>query len=267
MLVIGEKINASNKSVGKAIVNRDRRFIESLAKSQAAAGAEFIDVNAGYGSPEHEVADMKWLVEVVQEATEKPLAIDSDSPFVIEAALRKYHGERVIINSVTAETENLASICSLASGHQAWIVALVMGKSSIPEIVEERLTACEKIMEQLNRLGIEEERIFFDPLALSIAVNSNQGLVTLKTLERIKSRYPVAKTILGLSNISYGLPHRKLVNRSFLLMAAYAGLDAVIMDPLDAKAKSFIKLADMLTGRDPSCKNYIRAYRKGDLAE
>jgi 5-methyltetrahydrofolate--homocysteine methyltransferase len=114
---------------------------------------------------------------------------------------------------------------------------------------------------------LEAEQIFFDPLILPIAVDSAQGIVTLKTLEQIKSRYPDAKTVLGLSNISYGLPCRRLVNRAFLLMAACTGLDAVILNPLDAKMMSLVKMADMLTGNDPSCRGYIRAYRKGTLVD
>jgi len=269
MLVIGENINASNRSVAEAITKRDREFLESLARAEVAAGADFIDVNAGtgHGSPEQETAAMEWLVEVVQGATDKPLAIDNESPSVIEAALRKYHGERLIINSVSAEPKGLASIGSLATEYQAWLVALAMGTNGIPNNVEERLAACEQIMEQLIRLGLREEQIFFDPLVFPIAVDSTQALVTLKTLEQIKSRYPAARTVIGLSNISYGLPDRKLVNRAFLVMATYAGLDAVILDPLDAKTMSFIKVANMLTGRDPFCKEYIRAHRKGMLLD
>ncbi len=243
--------------------------METLARVQAAAGADFIEVNAGMGSGsrDEEMATMGWLVEVVQEATDKPLVIDSDSLSVIEAALRKYHSERLIINSVTAEPERLTLIGSLAVERRASLVALAMGTKGIPDNVEERLAACEQIMAQLTQLGLEAEQIFFDPLVLPIAVDSTQGMVTLKTLEQIKSRYPAAKTVMGLSNISYGLPNRKLVNRAFLLMAAYAGLDAVILNPLDAKMMSFIKVADMLTGKDPLCKGYIRAHRKGMLLD
>jgi cobalamin-dependent methionine synthase I len=109
-------------------------------------------------------------------------------------------------------------------------------------------------MSYLTGLGIKAEQMLFDPLALPIAVDTRQGLVTLKTIEQIKSRYPDAGVVMGLSNISYGLPERKLVNRAFLLMAAYAGLDAAIVDPLDNKAMSLIKAADMLVGKDPSCR-------------
>jgi len=265
MLVIGENINASNKAVAGAIAGRDREFIGSLAKAQAVAGANFIDVNAGMIQQETEA--MEWLVEVVQAATDKPLAIDSDVTAFIEAALRKYQGEKLIINSVSAEPQRLKSIGSLAAEHQAWVVALAMGEKGIPDSVEERLSACEIIMDYLLGLGMKPEQILFDPLVLPIGVDSKQGLVTLKTIEQIKARYPDAKTVMGLSNISYGLPKRKLINRAFLLMAAYAGLDAAILDPLDAKAMSLVKVADMLTGKDSSCRGYIGAYRKGTIVE
>ncbi len=269
MLVIGENINASNKSVAEAIASRDREFLQNMARAQVAAGADFIDINAdtGHGSQEHQAATMEWLVEVVQGATDKPLVIDSSSPSVIEAALRKYRSEGLMINSVTAEPERLVAIGSLAAKRKAWLVALAIGTNGIPHNVEERLAVCEQIMEDLLQLGLEAEQIFLDPLVLPIATDASQGIVTLKTLEQIKSRYPAAKTVLGLSNISYGLPCRRLVNRAFLLMAAYAGLDAVILNPLDAKMMSFIKVADMLTGKDLSCRGYIRAHRKGILVD
>lgn len=269
MLIIGEKINASNKSVGQAIDNKDREFLAGLARDQAAAGADFIDVNAGVGQGawENPEAAMEWLVELVQAATDKPLAIDSDVPGVIEAALRKYSGDDVLINSVSAEPEKLEAVGPLVVERQASLVALAMGRGRIPDNVEERLAACDEIMTYLARLGLREDQVFFDPLVLPIAVDSTQGLVTLKTIEQIKSRYPTAKTVMGLSNISYGLPQRGIVNRAFLLMAASAGLDAAILDPLDVKMMSFVRAADMLTGKDPSCKGYIRAHRRGMLLE
>ncbi len=269
MLVIGEKINATNRAVAEAIINRDKDFLVNLATTQAAAGADFIDINAGtgHGSRQDEAASMGWLVELIQAATDKPLAIDSDSPDVIAAALHKYRGERLIINSVNAEPERLAAIGPLAAERQAWVVALAMGTGGIPESVEKRLAACELIMTYLTGLGMEAEQIFFDPLVLPIAVDPSQGLVTLRTIEQIKSRYPAARTVMGLSNVSYGLPGRKLINRGFLLMAAHAGLDAVIIDPLDAKTMSLIKAADMLTGKDPSCRRYLRAHRQGKIVD
>jgi len=269
VLVIGENLNATRKSVDEAIISRDREFVENLAKAQVAAGADFIDVNVGSGqqSQEQQAVAMEWLVEVIQAATDRPLVIDSDAPAVIEAALGKYQGDRLIINSVTAESARLESVGPLAVEHQAGLVALAMGASGIPDNAEERLEACELIMAYLTGLGMKAEQVYFDPLVLPIAVDTNQALVTLKTIEQIKCRFPEAKTVIGLSNISYGLPKRKVINRTFLLMAAYAGLDAVIIDPLDAKAMSLIKVADMLTGKDPFCRGYVRAHRSGAIVD
>lgn len=269
MLIIGERINATNKSVAEAITKRDEEFVANLAKAQDTSGADFIDVNAGtgQGSLKDDVSAIEWLVEIVLSVTDKPLAIDSDSPAVIRAALAKYRGEKLIINSVNAERERLESIGPLVAERQAWVVALAMGEEGIPDSVEKRLAACELIMTQLTKLGMEAGQVFFDPLVLPLAVDGRQGKVTLKTLEQIKTRYPEAKTVMGLSNISYGLPKRPLVNRAFLLMAAYAGLDAVIIDPLDAKTMSLVKAADMLTGQDSSCRSYLRAHRQGAIVD
>ena len=269
MIVIGEKINASVKSVGEAITKRDGNFITELATSQAHAGADFIDVNTGTGNLdlEQEKKAIEWLVDIVQAATDKPLAIDSDRPEIIETALRSYQGEKPIINSVTAEPEKLTAIGPVVAERQTYLVALAMGSDGVPDNVKERLDACETIATYLSRLGVQMNQILFDPLALPIGVDSRQGMVTLETLKEIKYHYPDARTIIGLSNISYGLPNRKLINRAFLLMAAYAGLDAAILDPLDAKIMSLIKVADMLTGKDPSCKTFTRAHRRGTIVE
>jgi cobalamin-dependent methionine synthase I len=267
MLIIGERINASNRLVTGAIVDRNEEYIAGLAKSQADAGADFIDINVGTGnqSQQEQIAAIEWAVEVVQAATGKPLAIDSDFPGVIEAGMRKYRGEELMINSVNAEPEKLEAIGRLATGHQVRLVALAMGAEGIPRGVDERLAACDTIISHLIRFGISEEQVYFDPLVLPVSVDSGQALITLKTIERIKSQFPQAKTVIGLSNISYGLPNRKLVNRAFLVMTARAGLDAVILDPLDTRTMSLIKAADVLIEKDPQCRRYIRAHRKGTL--
>ena len=269
MITIAERINASIKSVGEAITKRDGNFIMELAASQAHAGADFIDVNAGTSNSDLEQGkkDMEWLINIVLAATDKPIAIDSDRPELIEAALRACHSEKPIINSVTAEPEKLAAVGPMAAERQAYLVALAMGTEGIPDNVKGRLDACETIVTHLSRLGVRMEQIFFDPLVLPIATDSRQGMVTLKTIEEIKCHYPDARTVIGLSNISYGLPNRKLINRAFLLMAACAGLDAAILDPLDTKMMSLVKVADMLTDKDTSCRTYIRAYRKGVIVD
>jgi 5-methyltetrahydrofolate--homocysteine methyltransferase len=269
MIVIGERINASNKSVGEAITNRDSEFIADLARRETEAGANFIDVNTGTGNYEYqqEKDAMKWLVATVQAATGKPLAIDSEHPEVIAAGIEEYKGGEMIINSVTAETDKLEAIGPLAAEYDARLVALAMGSEGVPETVEKRLEACDAIVNRLAQMGVKTDKLLFDPLVIPVSVDSGQGVVTLNTIREIKARYPEAKTVVGLSNISFGLPNRRLVNRSFLLMAAAVGLDAAIMDPLDARIMGIAKVADMLAGRDNLCRNYIRAHRRGAITD
>jgi len=269
MLVIGENLNASNRSVGRAIGNQDREFIQDLAKKQDAAGADFIDVNVGLspGSWETPERAIQWLVETVQSVTSKPLCVDSEIPSIISAGLSRYRGDRVMINSVNAEDARLKTIGTLAAERQACLIALAMGEGGIPKTLEERLAACEYIMKHAREMGIKEENVFFDPLVLPISVDTAQAMVTLKTIEGIKARFPSAKTAIGLSNISYGLPLRDMINRAFLMMAAAVGLDAAILNPLDSKMMSYIRTVRLLTGSDPGCRGYIKAFRTGALLE
>ncbi|MFC1872719.1 dihydropteroate synthase [Chloroflexota bacterium] len=269
MLVIAEKINATNKAVAGAIATRNEEFLVKLAVSQAQAGADYIDVNvgSGQGTKQDEMAAMQWLVKLVQQNTNKPLTIDSDSADVIEAGLEVYHGEKVMVNSVTAERDRLESVGRLVTQRKVQVVALAMGDGGIPQTAAQRLDFCKVIMEYLVKGGLDEEQVFFDPLVLPLSVDATQGIVTLKTIEMIKAEFPKAKTVVGLSNISYGLPQRRLINRSFMLAAAYAGLDAAIVDPMDPKTMSHTKIADLITGKDPSCRTYLMAHRRGKIVD
>ena len=268
MLIVGEKINATSKRVAEAITSKDASFIKELANNQVSAGANYIDVNAGTGQgAEQEKIHLKWVIDTVSETVDNPLCLDSSDPSVLTTALEHYNGSEVMVNSVNAEPEQLDPIGRSVAERNASVVALVMGESGIPATVEERLEAADTIMSHLNKLGVSQEQIYFDPLVLPISVDIEQGMVTLRTIEQIKSRYPSAKTIMGLSNVSYGLPNRGMVNRGFLLMAVAVGLDAAILDPIDTRMMSMVKVSDMLTGKDPACKWFIRAHRKGLLVE
>lgn len=264
MLIIGENINATRKTIARAIAGRDSAFITGLAGMLDSAGADYIDVNAGSGhSTSREKQDaMRWLVETIQAATCKPLVIDSDEAGVIEAAVDTYSGEHLMINSVTADEEKLNSIGRLASEKKAQLIALAMGEGGIPASTRERLDNCHKIMQALGRLGMEPGDVYFDPLVIPVSVDQGQARVTLDTIRAIKSEIPGARTVMGLSNISFGLPGRKLLNRAFLAMAAEAGLDAAILDPLDDRTMELARAADVLTGNDRWCRRYSRSYRQ-----
>jgi len=266
MIIVGEKINSSIPSVGKAIAAKDETFLTQLSRDQAEAGAHYLDVNAGVGDGGDSGPDtMKWLVNLVQDVTETPLCIDSDDPAMIIAGLDAYRGNKAMINSLNAEADKLDAVGPIAAERKAGVVALVMKEGGIPRTVEERLAAADIIMTHLSRQGVAEEQVYFDPLVLPISVETTQAMVTLETISALKRSYPAAKTIMGLSNVSFGLPNRGIVNRTFFVMAASYGLDAAIVNPLDAKLMSLVTVSDMLTGNDPRCKAFVKAHRKGLL--
>jgi 5-methyltetrahydrofolate--homocysteine methyltransferase len=136
-----------------------------------------------------------------------------------------------------------------------------MDESGIPGDVEGRLRACEKIAHACNRDNVPLERVLFDPLVLPVSTDITQGIVTLETIKRIKSRFPGAKTVAGLSNVSFGLPERAHLNSAFIILSIYAGLDAAIADPLNEGLMSAVRSAEALLGRDRHCRRYIRAIR------
>jgi cobalamin-dependent methionine synthase I len=264
MIIIGEKINASIPAVKTIIQNRDDKKLIELAQKQAAVGSAYIDVNVGTGegSRDDEIAAMQWAITIIQNEIDTPLCIDSADPILLEAALEALNGRTSLINSTKAEEDNLKKIIPLAVRHNASLIALAMDESGIPKTVKERLTACEKIVGACHGFGLFLDKVFFDPLVLPVSTDIRQGRVTLDTLTAIKEKFPDAQTVMGLSNISYGLPSRVGLNSAFLHMAVFAGLDAAIMDPSDQQMMAAVRTAEVLVGKDRHCRRYTRVFRK-----
>lgn len=264
MIIIGEKINGSIASVKTMIRDRNDKALLATAQEQARAGADYIDVNVaiGVGSREDEMSAMKWAVETIQKRVTTPLCFDSADRAVLETALDMNGGRPAMINSVKAEDNNLKEILPLAVDHNTSLIALAMNEQGIPKTVNERLAACEKIGDACHRFGFSLDNIFFDPLVLPVSTDIRQGHVTLDTLSAIKEKFTAAQTVVGLSNISYGLPNRIGLNSAFLHMAVFAGLDAAIMDPLDHQMMASVKTAEVLVGKDRHCRRYTRTFRK-----
>ena len=264
MEIIGEKINATDPMMKSVIQKREADKLREMAQMQADAGAGYIDVNVGtgVGSLKDEIASMVWAVETIQQKVETPLCIDSADPAVLEAGLRARGGKPSMINSVKAEDMSLKTILPLALQYQTLLVALAMDERGIPKTVEERLAAIEKVAVYCSNSGLSLKNVYFDPLVMPVSTDIKQGLVTLHTLSAIKKAYPMAKTVMGLSNISFGLPERNRLNAAFLNMAVFAGLDAAIMDPLMDEMIGAVKAAEVLVGKDRHCRRYTRAFRK-----
>jgi 5-methyltetrahydrofolate--homocysteine methyltransferase len=260
MIIIGELINTSRKNVAEAVNNRDFRYIQDIARKQVAAGALYVDVNAGTRVKD-EVEILPWLVEVVQEAVEVPLCIDSPNPRAIEKALKKHKG-RALINSITDEKERFDQIAPLLLEYNARIVALCIDDEiGMPDTADQRLVIVHRLAEKLMKLGVEGQDIFFDPLIKPISVNINFGNEVLETISRIKESYPEVHVTCGLSNISFGLPGRKEVNQAYLVMCMARGMDSAIIDPLDERLMSLLISTRALLGKDRYCREYLKFHR------
>jgi cobalamin-dependent methionine synthase I len=264
MIIVGEKINASRPEIKRVIEERDEEALLGFARLQSEAGAQYIDVNVavGTGSARDEAEYMAWAVWTIVSGLDTPICIDSADPDVLEAGLQHKGDRPALLNSTKAEEEFLLPIVDLAARFDTPLVGLAMDESGIPATVEGRIAACEKIAEACRKASIGYDRIYFDPLVLPVSTDAKHGLLTLETIGRIKERFPGAKTVMGLSNISFGLPGRSRLNRAFLHMALLAGLDAAIADPLDGAFMLALKTGEVLLGRDRHCRSYLRALRK-----
>ncbi|NIM11634.1 MAG: dihydropteroate synthase [Candidatus Aminicenantes bacterium] len=268
MIIIGEKINASRKSIAKAILSHERTAIQQQIEKQDKAGAHFIDLNAGTGAGDEkqEIEDMCWLIDIALETTQKKLSIDSANPVIIRKAAEHIDNRRPwLINSVKNDDRILGEILPIAAERGASVIALGMDVIGVPDKKEERAAACREIFQKAEKAGISKEQIFFDPLVLPLSANFNNGKIALETLRLLKEEFPDIKTTMGVSNISYGLPKRPRINAVFMLAAISHGLDAAICDPTNTRIQKAIILGKMISGKDKHCRGYTRAVRKGEF--
>ncbi len=263
MFVVGERINTSRKSILEALKNKDSCFIQEEVTRQVKAGANMIDINAG-NLMERETSSVEWLVKIVQEVVDTPLCLDSPNPQAIEAALKLHRG-KALVNSITGEKERAEAILPLIKKYKASVVALTMDERRMPETSQERMEIARRLLQLIKSYGIPPQDVYFDPLVRPIGTEARQGLAVLEAIEGIMSLGEGVHTICGLSNISFGLPNRRLLNRTFLSMSIEAGLDAVILDPLDKHLMASLKAAEALLNKDEFCMKYISASREGVL--
>ena len=238
-----------------------------MAKQQAEAGANYIDVNVATGHGDKEPSDMEWAVKLIEQVTDTPLAIDSSSQEAMEVGLKTCSKQTPLLNSVSAEPGRLKPFLDLAEKYQTPAVALPIKDSGIPPSAEERLDVCKLITEEAAKRNIAPERLYFDPLVLPLGVDSTNPSVTINTIRMVKEEISGAKTLVGLSNVSYGLPNRKLLNQIFMALCIQAGLDAALLNPNDRSTMGVLKATEALIGTDQMCINYLKAYRQGLLKD
>ena len=269
MIVIGERINTSRKGISPAVETRNTVFIQNEATTQAAAGISYLDINVGtFVNNEPEVS--VWAIRTARAVTKVPLCIDSPSAKVLEQGIklcRELDGPAadILLNSLSAEKKRLAEVLPIVKEHRCGIVALCLDDNGLPQTFDQRMGIADFLVNQITAAGVPLDRIFIDPLIIPLGTDHYQGKIVLDTITALKAKYPAVHIVCGLSNISYGLPERKLINQLFLVLAVQAGLDAVILDPLDKKMMSNLCIAEMILGKDEYCANYLTVFRQGQL--
>ena len=263
MIIIGEKINGAIPSTAKAIACRDEEYIRNLAIRQTEAGANFLDVCAG-GAPEKEMEELTWLMNIVQDTVDTPLCIDSPNPQILKEVmpLAKKNG---IINSVSGEGDKCEVIFPLLKDNNWEVVALTCDNKGIPADAKRKTEIAFELIEKAAAYGIGPERIYIDPLVLALSAVNDSMLNFMEAIRNIKAKYPTVKITSGLSNISYGMPYRKIVNQNFLALALSAGMDSAIVDPTNRDTYATILAAEALLNQDRFCRKYNKAFRAGRI--
>lgn len=260
MIIVGELINASRKSIHAAIEAADAEAIAQVSKDQAEHGANYIDVNAGMFMGK-EADYLKWLVETVQSGADRPCCIDSPDPAAIEAGLSVHKGT-AMINSISLEKDRFDKMMPIVAGAGLKVVALCMSDNGMPETTDQRLSIADRLIDNLVKNNVPLDDIYVDPLVQPVSTNKMYGVEFLDAVEKIMLNFKGVHTMCGLSNISYGLPARKFTNQTMMVMAIAKGLDGAIVNPLDRRMMAAIIAAETLAGRDEFCVKYLKAYRE-----
>ncbi len=264
MIVIGEKINGTRKAVGAAIRQRDAEKIQQLARDQVQAGCAYLDVNAGT-PPEREPDDMAWLVNTIQETVEVPLCLDSANPAALKAGLELVQ-KPPIINSVSGEKPRLEGVLPLALEYGTGLILLALDDTvGIPKTSQGRLDIVHRLVDMAKEGGLKEDQLYVDPLVTAVSTGDKNALLTFEAIRMTRQAYPEAHITCGLSNISFGMPLRSLINQTFVAMCIQMGLDSAIIDPNDRDLMGVVTAAEMLMGLDKYCQKFNRAYRAGKI--
>lgn len=262
MIIIGEKINGSIPAVADAIARRDSDFIKERARLQAEAGATFIDCCASVPEAE-EVETLHWMIDCIQSVTDLPISVDSPSAGVLVEAY-KFCKKPGLFNSVSGEGDKIDKIFPIMAANPGWeVIALLSDDTGIPKSAADRLKVFDKIMAKAKEYGISPNRIHIDPLVEMLCTSENGIETNTEVISTVREKYPSIHITAAVSNISFNLPVRKMINFGFTVLAMNSGLDSAILDPTNRDMMGVIYATEALLGQDDYCMEYISAYREG----
>ena len=262
MIIIGEKINGSIPAVADAIARRDSDFIKERAKLQADAGATFIDCCASVPEAQ-EVETLHWMIDCIQSVTDLPISVDSPSADVLTQAYQ-FCKKPGLFNSVSGEGNKIDKIFPIMAENPGWeVIALLSDDTGIPKSAADRLKVFDKIMAKAKEYGISPSRIHIDPLVEMLCTSENGIETNTEVISTVREKYPSIHITAAVSNISFNLPVRKMINFGFTVLAMNSGLDSAILDPTNRDLMGLIYATEALLGLDDYCMEYISAYREG----
>lgn len=263
-VIIGERINPTRrKKLAETMARGDFSVVQEDALKQVEAGAHVLDVNAGIPGGDEPVL-LRGAAQAVLEVVDVPLCFDTADPDALKAALEIYPG-KALINSTTAEEHMMARVFPLAQQFNAAVIGVISDESGVPTTPEARLEVARKLVNRAGDFGIPPEDIVIDCLALTVGADHNAGRVTLDAMKLVRQELGVNLN-LGASNVSFGLPDRKILNIAYLALAIGSGLTTAITDPTVPEIQTAILACDLLTGRDEYAMRWIKAYRKRSQA-
>ncbi len=260
MIFIGERINAGFKDIKRAIQEKDGDIIKEWARKQANAGANYIDVNLGTASNKPE--DLCWMIEQVQDEVDLPISIDNNRSIMLKEAI-PICKKPPLVNSTTADEAKLDELLPLVAEHKASIIGLVMDESGSPKSADQRVENAGKIFAKIMDYGMEPEQLFLDPIVMPLKFMQEQAKEILSGAAQFKLfSDPPCHIVCGLSNVSNGPPHKKMINRVFAAMPIANGLDAVICSVMDEELVNTILTAELVMNKAIYADSYIEAFRK-----
>ena len=260
MIIIGEKINGFVPRTGKAIQEKDGEYIKEIAIAQTEAGADFLDCCPA--TDEGALETMKWLVDLIQEVSDTPIALDSPGADILVEAM-SYVNKPGMINSVSVAGDKIEKIFPLIANTPWKVVAMLDDENGIPADAEGRIEVFKRLLGEMEKYGVKPDQVFIDPLVETLGTNEESLTTFAEVCRECKKLCPQIHITSGLSNISFGLPVRKMINMGFMVLAMNAGMDSAIVDPLNRDMLGIIYATEALLGEDEYCMEYLSAYREG----
>jgi 5-methyltetrahydrofolate--homocysteine methyltransferase len=264
-VMIGERINPTRrKKLAATMEQGDFSMVQEDARAQVEAGAQVLDVNAGIPGAD-EPALLRGAAQAVMEVVDVPLCFDSANPDALAAALAIYPGQ-ALINSTTAEEKMMETVFPLAKQYGASVIGVITDDKGVPATPADRLRVAENLIKRAGDFGVPVENIIIDPLALTVSADHRQARITLDAIELIRKELGVNMN-LGASNVSFGLPDRKIINVAYLALAISRGLTTAITDPTVPEIQTTLLACDLLMGRDEYSARWIKAFRAREKAK